>query len=230
MHLLVSPKRSGRNTPDRSRHVASRKRRLSSNDKANRLMSFSDAVSQKQRSRGLPGEPLYDTTLLFNDISETLVFACSIRRERVTFPQLYFRSVRSRQYTSVADLAKQTFNWTGDIGIEYPFACQKSRLVCLASEYDLSWPEAGAPIKSLGILRINLEQQTCEHWDARDGITTAWILQRILGCSGDGDEILALVGFPEAQLDGYQIVYSVARLSWRTRRVDRLHVLEDVFY
>jgi len=193
-------------------------------------MSHSDAVSRKQQSRGLPPEPLYDTTLLFNDASSTLVLACSVRRGRISFPHLYFRSMLQDRYTSVGELARQTFEWTGEIGIEYPFACQEPILVCLASEYDLSWPDTGAPVKSLGILRVDLEQKSCELWDTKDGATVAWVLQRILGCSADGNEVLAVVGFPETQVQGYEMVYSVARLSWPTRRVDRIHVLEDVFF
>jgi hypothetical protein len=193
-------------------------------------MSFSKEVAKKQRSRGLPGEPLYGARLLFNDAAATMVLACSLRRGGIRLPQAYFRSVTQDRYIATAEIAKRTFGWSGEIGIDYPFVCQEPRFICLASQYDLSWAETGAPIKSLGILRVDLVKKSCELWDIGDGTTVNLILQRVLGCNASGEEIFATVGFPEPGLHGYQIAYAVTRLSWSARRVDRIHTIDDVFF
>ena len=193
-------------------------------------MAFNSTVAAKQALWNLPEEPLHDLTLQYNAASRSVVLSCALRRGRIRFPQVFFRKAAEERYSSVAELAHGSCEWEGDIAVQDAFSCETPKLVCLATRYDLTWADKAAPIASLGLLAVDLEKRSCELWDTRDGVVVDWILQSVVGCSGDGTEIFGVVGFPSATESGYRVEYCIARLLWKSRTVEKLHVLPAVHY
>jgi hypothetical protein len=195
------------------------------------MMRIAPDNAKRQAARGLPGEPLLDRTLLYNSDARTLILSCSLIRNGVRFPQVYLRQLKAKKYASVATLAKQQLDWRGDVALESPFSCHGGLVVCHATLYNFAM--APVSVSGLGLLRIHLANTRIELWDTRDGAAVDWVLQELVGCNLRGSELYGVVGFPRARRTdktGYTLRYALARLSWRSRRLEEIQELPNIFY
>jgi hypothetical protein len=162
---------------------------------------------------------LDDRRLLFDADSRVLVLSCSLRLNRVKFPQVYFRNLDEETYHSLAErVAEHLGELPGSLSLDTPILSTGKGIFSIISRYDKPDLEQQIPIHVLGIAMLKLPTLSLDIWPTPTNVDERWFPIELIGSDPSTDSVHAIVGMPPKQVPG-PVCYSVAELRWHERAV-----------
>jgi hypothetical protein len=178
-------------------------------------------LPRAQETLGLPSESLFQTRLVYNVATSTILLYFRLSRGRIPYSRIYLRRTSEESY-------RPAFAFDGDdFSAESPVLSEAGLLYFVLSEWKQVHGNFGS--NYIGIGQVDLRTGTTEIWPTDTPIATRCFASELAAATSDGSTIYAVCGFRALTGIG-PVEYHLCALDWKSRQITKIEQLDGVFF